>query len=58
MFFIYLYSAGNEIANNEIKCSTNICSNIEDANSYQYYPSEKMCYCFKGEDIIKEVYLG
>lgn len=50
----YVFSEGTKIIENENECSINICS---EQSVYYYDVVESMCYCFEGEDIVKEVYI-
>ena len=57
VIFIWLFSLGSRIISNDSECSINVCGSLEGVTSYYYDDSESVCYCYAGEEIIKQQYL-
>lgn len=55
LFLFYAFNLGVEIETNDLKCSDEICYNL-DATSYLYEDTYSLCQCYKnGEIIYQEV---
>ena len=54
--FAFIIKIGTDVINNESKCSTDICYNIEGADSFIY--EDPICYCYKNGEIIYQKYLN
>ena len=55
VFVIYIWNMGAQMIANENECAINICG---DYDTYYYDDYEETCYCFTGEDITQQKYLG
>ena len=53
VFIISAYNVGTESINNKLKCSNEICFNIE-ADAFIYDSDTKTCSCYEGNDIVKQ----
>lgn len=55
--FIWFFSFGTRVLSNDVECSVNICGQMEGVTSYIYDSYESICYCYSGDEIVKEQYL-
>lgn len=52
---IWFYNLGVEVTYNENECFYNICNGDEELGvSFLYDSYEKMCYCFRNGEVIKQ----
>ena len=57
LIFIYLFNAGTEVIENQNECAYNICDvpNTNDAYAYDEY--NKICYCYKNNEVVYQKYM-
>jgi|TARA_Y100000310_G_scaffold159030_1_gene158460 hypothetical protein len=52
---VWAYNWGTEAAENESACSINVCMNYD---AYIYDDYEKICYCYEGNEIVHQEFIG
>lgn len=57
IFFVWSFNLGTEMIENENECAINICDvgNTNDAYSYDAY--DKICYCYRGNEVSYQKYM-
>jgi regulatory protein YycI of two-component signal transduction system YycFG len=57
VFLAYCFNVGNETINNDVKCSNEICYNL-DSNSYTYDSYNSLCKCYDSKsEVIHQEYI-
>ena len=56
-FFMFIISEGSELVEKENECSINICG-PDEYTAFWYDDYEGICYCYTGDDITYEEYIG
>lgn len=55
LFIVWAWNVGDEYIENRSNCMINIC---EDSDSFFYDEYSEICYCYKGEEVSHQKYLG
>ena len=55
-FVIWAWQTGTEMIENENECAYNICDDRYDAYFYDDY--DEVCYCYIGDEIVYQEYIG
>lgn len=55
LLFVWVWSIGTTMIENENICSINICNGYE---TYYYDDLDKICYCYNNHEVFYQEYIG
>lgn len=57
LFLCWAWSSGTEMIEKETECAVDICQG-EQYTAYYYDEYDDVCYCFEGDEVTHQKYMG